>query len=46
VLVPAILYKDEINNVVRFTFGENTREEIDIVIEEIKKAINLLRKLK
>ena len=40
------LPEDEINNVVRFTFGENTREEIDIAIEEVKKAINLLRKLK
>lgn len=40
------LPKDEINSVVRFTFGENTREEIDIAIEEVKKAINLLRKLK
>ena len=40
------LPKDEINSVVRFTFGENTREEIDIAIEEVKKAINLLRKFK
>ena len=40
------LPEDEINNVVRFTFGENTREEIDIAIEEVKKAINLLRKFK
>ena len=40
------LPEDEINSVVRFTFGENTREEIDIAIEEVKKAINLLRKFK
>ena len=39
------LPEDEINNVVRLTFGENTREEIDIAIEEVKKAINLLRRL-
>lgn len=40
------LPEDEINSVVRFTFGEDTIEDIDIAIEEVKKAITLLRKLK
>ena len=40
------LPEDDINSVVRFTFGEDTREEIDIAIEEVKKAVNLLRKFK
>ena len=40
------LPEDEINSVVRFTFGKNIREEINIAIEEVKKAINLLRKFK
>ncbi len=38
--------KEDINSIVRFTFGEETMEEIDIVIESIKKVITLLRKLK
>lgn len=38
--------KEDINSVVRFTFGENTREEIDIAIEAIKKTVTLLRKFK
>lgn len=40
------LPKDDINSVVRFTFGENTKEEVDIAIETIKKTVNLLRRLK
>ena len=32
------------NNVVRFTFDNNTKEEIDIVINELIKTITLLRK--
>ena len=38
--------KEDINGVVRFTFGEETIEEIDIVIETIKKTVGLLRRLK
>ena len=32
------------NNVVRFTFDNNTKEEIDIVVNELIKTITLLRK--
>ena len=38
--------KEDINSVVRFTFGENTNEEIDIAIESIKKTVSLLKRLK
>ena len=38
--------KEDINSIVRFTFGENTNEEIAIAIESIKKTIALLRKFK
>lgn len=38
--------KEDMNSVVRFTFGENTNEEIDIAIEAIKKTVSLLRRLK
>ena len=38
--------KEDINSIVRFTFGENTNEEIDITIEAIKKIVSLLRRLK
>lgn len=38
--------KEDINSVVRFTFGEETNEEVDIVINELKKVITLLRKFK
>ena len=37
--------KEDINSVVRFTFGENTKEEIDMVIDLIKKTIGQLRML-
>lgn len=38
--------KEDINSVVTFSFGENTRDEIDTAIEEVKKIVNLLRKFK
>lgn len=38
--------KEDINSVVRFTFGENTNEEIDIAVESIKRVVGLLRRLK
>ena len=38
--------KEDINSVVRFTFGENTNEEIDFAVESIKRVVGLLRRLK
>lgn len=38
--------KEDINSIVRFSFGEEKIEEIDIVIEEVKKIVSLLRRLK
>ena len=38
--------KEDINSVVRFTFGENTSDEIDFAIESIKRVVGLLRRLK
>ena len=35
--------KEDINSVVRFTFGENTNEEIDFVINELIRIVNLFR---
>ena len=38
--------KEDINSVVRFTFGNNTKEEVDFVVEEVKKAVKILRELR
>lgn len=38
--------KKDINSVIRFSFGENTQDEVDIAIEEIKRVVGFLRRFK
>ena len=40
----AIGMGDDTKSVVRFTFGDNTKEEVDIVVEELVKICKKLRK--
>lgn len=40
------LPKDDLYNVVRFTFGENTIEEVDTVISELTGIVKMLRSMK
>ena len=38
--------KEDINSVVRFTFGEDIREDVDKAIAETIKTVKLLRNLR
>lgn len=38
--------EEDTDSVIRFTFGDNTKEETDIVITELKMAVKRLRSLK
>ncbi|MCM1335327.1 MAG: cysteine desulfurase [Bacteroides sp.] len=46
VLTAIRLPKEDQYSMVRFTFGENTIEEVDIVVEELKNIVSILRNMK